>query len=714
MKKIFSLLAILGLVAGCNNEDITTQDPTDISATGSESIEVTVEPFDEIGGSNLRVSWDVDRGERGGYAFDDGDDIGFINITNATQNQRLFSYNAESKLFTGNTALTKDNDYVSYYPYLSAVKNNTEYTFPIAIEQAQTENGKFGNFGKYAVLFGSKVTGDKKTEVKTNLKMAGVVFKVVIENDLATQTIQSIAITNGTVLNDDDGTKNLFSKGITIDFTDLEVADDETGVKPPYLAASAFTFSDDRASAVTLYTREAGKDGYILKEGNTYTAYIFAAVNPELIPTDKSVNISATIQTTKGTLKTTNVALKKDALEDGIHKMVILPAAKVSSLTAYTAWAGKLYSKPYIDGTNIYIYRPDELAWVSNVTAGKNLFNTSVDDDYFTAEQSIYKGFADYTIILKSDIDLNNKVWQPIDGFKGTFNGNGKTIKNFKNTSGGGLFGTNSGIINKLNIDNAIITYVNTSEPEACAVNAGILVGTNNLVGEISNCNITGSSINALNTKIADASDNTAAKNIGGLVGYNKGKISKCTVEANVVGGTIVGGIAGINTYQITGCTSNSTIFAATLVGGITGSNTGTIQTCTNNAAVGASNTSKKIPNATTNIGGITGRNGSSSAVGTVSNCINNGDVGNLIGSTLAGSTKKLYCKNVGGLVGNNLALSKITNGTVAATIYTTLTKAQVKNHTGFAGVNNGTESGSVLTGTKVTNGTEADDKVFE
>ena len=96
---------------------------------------------------------------------------------------------------------------------------------------------------------------------------------------------------------------------------------------------------------------------------------------------------------------------------------------------------------------NIYISSPEELAWVSQQVAGGNTF-------------------ADQTLVLTTDIDLNNMAWTPIGNnttsFEGTFDGNGKTIYNLNVNSTEdniGLFGhVTSATIKNVTINHARLT----------------------------------------------------------------------------------------------------------------------------------------------------------------------------------------------------------------------------------------------------------------
>ena len=100
------------------------------------------------------------------------------------------------------------------------------------------------------------------------------------------------------------------------------------------------------------------------------------------------------------------------------------------------------------------------------------------------------------TYQLKNDIDLSGVNWTPIEGFKGTFMGNGYTIKNLKietSASNVGFFSTLTGTVANLNFENAEIKVTGYKK------NIGILCGT--LEGSASSIKVSGS-------VIADSSEN--------------------------------------------------------------------------------------------------------------------------------------------------------------------------------------------------------------
>ena len=140
---------------------------------------------------------------------------------------------------------------------------------------------------------------------------------------------------------------------------------------------------------------------------------------------------------------------------------------------------------------------------------------------------------------LTADIDLGGNEWTPIGGyyhcFKGTFNGDGHTVSNFKIKKSDdnyiGLFRYNNGTIMNLGVEKAEISGY---------YNVGGVCGENN--GTIKNCYNTGAV--------------SGYYNVGGVCGDNSGTIQNCyntgAVSGNGETSTNIGGVCG---YNNTGCT---------------------------------------------------------------------------------------------------------------------------------------------------------------
>ena len=233
---------------------------------------------------------------------------------------------------------------------------------------------------------------------------------------------------------------------------------------------------------------------------------------------------------------------------------------------------------------------------------------------------------ADYcskNIYLDINVDVSSKTWINLDyilgvyiymeswgsGYRGTFYGNGHTIRiNLDYDSYGsykGLFGViaKGGKVQDLNVEGTIylrkmddgngtdlvggICGENNGTIENCSVSASVsseenylggITGRNTGTGTISNCRVSGNV-------------SSSSRLVGGIAGENNGTISNCWVSGNVSSDwkessspnkAKVGGIAGENNSTVeyccmTGNVSNDDAY----VGGLVGCNDGTLSHCT-------------------------------------------------------------------------------------------------------------------------------------
>ena len=256
------------------------------------------------------------------------------------------------------------------------------------------------------------------------------------------------------------------------------------------------------------------------------------------------------------------------------------------------------------------ILMPYEGAWAQTPTKPAK-GNGSVDKPYEISTAAELAWFRDYvnkesqfaSATLTEDIDLSEFChaadaatnteelsWDPIGNgrmYCGTFDGNGKTIRNLYINStimNKGFFGyANSGSIKNITFDNAKVKSTN-------------IYGTGILTGAFEKCTIE-------NIKILANCSVEGTENTGGIAGAGAGNISNCENRAMVNGTNKVGGIVG-NYYD------------------------NTISSCANYGAVTGTEYA---------VGGIVGFFGS----GTMQNSANYGDisgavlVGNLIGYAL-------------------------------------------------------------------------------
>lgn len=193
-------------------------------------------------------------------------------------------------------------------------------------------------------------------------------------------------------------------------------------------------------------------------------------------------------------------------------------------------------AEPTISGKTITVSTAEQLAWIA-LKCGS------------------YSGFSGYTINLANDIDLEGKVWSSIGAtntFKGTFNGNGKTISNMLTNEGyyaqnakgavsdyryAGLFGQTSGAtIKDFTLKDATIKITN-------AIYSLGAVVCNATTSTISGITVTGATIDAqvpyvggiVGKAIADASRDSETV----ILGCEVDSTSKLKTTSTDVGGIV-------------------------------------------------------------------------------------------------------------------------------------------------------------------------------
>ena len=252
-------------------------------------------------------------------------------------------------------------------------------------------------------------------------------------------------------------------------------------------------------------------------------------------------------------------------------------------------WNGTEVTAPTKNDANQYVIEyPSELAWLAAAVNG-TLPETKATVDPQT--------FAGETFVLAADVDLNNFEWTPIGNsanpFKGTFDGNGKTVKNLLitgNNANVGLFGmTTDGEIKNLVVENAKVSgrlnvgvvagtpytskYTDITVQGHVEVNGMAYVG--GVGGKNAYADWTDITVNVDETSYVKANsveNGTAYRTyVGGVVGFNgEGghSFKNITSNINVEGSTCdVGGLFGIahygNLFENCVCTGNVEITAA-------------------------------------------------------------------------------------------------------------------------------------------------------
>lgn len=241
------------------------------------------------------------------------------------------------------------------------------------------------------------------------------------------------------------------------------------------------------------------------------------------------------------------------------------------------AWAQTQPSKGDGKVDNPYIItKAEELAWFRDqVNSGNNKICAKIADN---VEVIDLKDFCHASDASKNIIE--EKSWMPIGNrniikFRGTFDGNGKTITNLyinasqTSQNNMGLFGyTYQSTIKNLTFENANVT--NTQS------NTGILVGKAGNGNTLQNIKISNT------CQIKGGNDFT-----GGIAGYLDGNAYNCVNYATVQGTEDVGGLVGyFESGTIKDCANYGDITGTSNVGNLIGN----AYTCNLNNVLGTGN----------------------------------------------------------------------------------------------------------------------------
>ena len=234
------------------------------------------------------------------------------------------------------------------------------------------------------------------------------------------------------------------------------------------------------------------------------------------------------------------------------------------------------------DATGIYKYIEEAFSWYEESVTSKwdgvekkePKFD-EITETYSISDASQLAWLADNvtllddkTIVLTSDIDLNNQTWKPIgtstgsvklpgvEHFKGVFDGQGFTIKNLKceiedDYAKVGLFGAFQGTVRNLVIDGAELKsthYVGAFVP----YNNGKACTIENCVAK----NITIIDTPTISTETGKLDNGDKAGAIAGYISSTGSKITGCSVNGAFVKayrdlGGIAGYIGGVTTIEI-------------------------------------------------------------------------------------------------------------------------------------------------------------------
>ncbi|MFV0392985.1 MAG: GLUG motif-containing protein, partial [Coprobacillaceae bacterium] len=316
------------------------------------------------------------------------------------------------------------------------------------------------------------------------------------------------------------------------------------------------------------------------------------------------------------------------------------------------------------------------LAFITVTAENKKVFAQGTDNDGFTLIETaaeldiLMRSNLSGNYRLKNDIDLTGYIsktntstvgWKPVGTFKGTFDGNGYTIKGLWSKYGAynGLFS----ITENATIKNVTIEL--DSQGISGAYEVGGIVGYANKATLIDNCHVKGGQILVTGGGFA-----------GGIVGASRGpngKVSNCTVTDTYTqtSGNYSGGIIGV-AYRtaVEGCDAiNTSSTGFSYVGGIAGAIHG-------QASITNCNASSEISSKGPYAGGLLGVTYEQSTIS------DSNATGNVV-STYAGDAY------VGGFAGAIYGASKVTNS--CATGNATATKGQIAG--GFAAISYGSSS---------------------
>ena len=320
-----------------------------------------------------------------------------------------------------------------------------------------------------------------------------------------------------------------------------------------------------------------------------------------------------------------------DPIFEGVHEVAV--------------WDGTI-SEPSVNQNGEYeIAEPSEFAWLAAAVNGTLPANTR-------AEETLpANSFAGKTFVLADDINLGGQEWTPIgtsaNPFKGTFDGNGKTIYdlmiNAAKDSNIGLFGfTTDGEVKNFTVQDAKVSgrmnvgvvagtpyttkYTNITVKGHVEVNGMAYVG--GVGGKNAYADWTNITVNVDETSYVNANsveNGTAYRTyVGGVVGFNgEGghKFSNISSNIAVEGSTCdVGGLFGIahygNQFENCVCTGNVTITTdevenALEMGGIAGvwhNENGTTVSMTNCSFTGELSTPNIAEEVAFYYGGLVGK----------------------------------------------------------------------------------------------------------
>jgi len=259
------------------------------------------------------------------------------------------------------------------------------------------------------------------------------------------------------------------------------------------------------------------------------------------------------------------------------------------------------------------------------------------------------------------DIDLSGlpitivHIDQP---FRGTFDGNGKKIYNYRKEDKSGfkgLFGWIYGYQSHAEIKN--LTLVNPIMILEKDISGGLLADDVTGDAAVVGCHVVNGYIES-----ATQSGDTTGGEVAGLVAWNKGTIVDCTVTGTIIGHS-AGGLVSNNKGTIRNCSASVEVLANQSAGGLATYNYGIVERCSTTGKVESVSTLEWL-----SIGGLVGSNHCYGEGGIISDCNSSSDItlngkggGGLVGLSYGGMITYSYATGsvtgtsasyIGGLVG--------------------------------------------------------------
>ena len=233
-----------------------------------------------------------------------------------------------------------------------------------------------------------------------------------------------------------------------------------------------------------------------------------------------------------------------------------------------------------VDANGYIAYEVSHFCEVSVKVAEEVVLDNTIDSVKefmaFAAAVNAGNSYKDQTVVLGADLDLAGVTWTPIgtssNPFKGTFDGNGKVIKNLSVLMAGksnvGLFGvTTDGEIKNVTVENAKV---------AGRLNVGVVAGTP-YTSKYTNITVKGhvevdgmAYVGGVGGKNAYANWNNVTVNVDATSYVNANSVENGTAYRTYVGGVV--GFNGEGGHSFTNITSNINVFGSTCdVGGAFG-----------------------------------------------------------------------------------------------------------------------------------------------